>query len=159
MKKTPPQWIYSMLKWLNLLKKEPDLIRKLTNRLGYHFILSKAVFPVVLLKKKENRITVTWENKGVAPIYIPAKVAYALISSDGQIVKSCEATASTPEGWESDHAVTNEDKLNFRDVKTGKYILAVGILQPNDGKRPSIKIGVELKNTSGWYELGMITLK
>ncbi len=144
---------------LNLLKKEPDLIRKLTNRLGYHFVLSKAVLPSVLSKNKENRISVTWENKGVAPIYIPAKVAYALISSDGQIVKSCEATASTPEGWESDHAVTNEDKLNFRDVKTGKYILAVGILQPNDGKRPSIKIGVELKNTSGWYELGMITLK
>ena len=144
---------------LNLLKKEPDLILKLTNRLGYHFILSKAVFPAIFSKKKENHISVTWENKGVAPIYIPAKVAYALISTDGQILATCDATSSQPTNWKSDQQVKSEDKLVFKDVKAGQYTLAVGILQPNDGFRPTIKLGVELKNTGGWYELGMITVE
>ncbi len=144
---------------LNLLKKEPELIQRLTNRLGYHFILTKAVFPATLSKKKENNISVTWINKGAAPIYIPAKVSYALISSDGQIVQTCDATSSVPSNWKSDEPYSSDDQLNFKGLKSGEYTLAVGILQPNDGIKPTIKLGVELKNTGGWYELGRVTVK
>ncbi|MDP4238120.1 MAG: DUF4832 domain-containing protein [Bacteroidota bacterium] len=141
---------------LLLLKKEPELIKKLNNRLGYHFVINKATFPEKLSSKKENLISVTWENRGVTQIYFPIKVVYALISNEGKIVSTCDADVSRPAEWKSDKPINSADQLNFKSASKGKYTLAVGILQLTDKEKPSIKLGVELKNENGWYQLGQV---
>ena len=143
---------------LKLLESEPELIRKLNNRLGYHFVINKVTFPEKLSSKKNNIITTNWENRGITQIYFPLKVVYALISTDGKIVSTCDADVSRPAEWKSDKPITSSDQLNFKSARKGKYTLAVGILQPTDGEKPSIKLGVELKNENGWYQLGQIVL-
>ncbi|MDD5053144.1 MAG: DUF4832 domain-containing protein [Sulfuricurvum sp.] len=143
---------------LLLLKKEPELIQKLNNRLGYHFVINKAVFPNTLSKNIISSISMTWENRGITQIYFPVRVVYALISSEGKIVSTYDADVSHPAEWKSDHQITSTDQLNFKSVSKGKYMLAVGILQPNDGEKPSVKLGVELKNENGWYQLGQVVL-
>jgi len=141
---------------LKLLKSEPELVTKINNRLGYHFVLTEAIFPSLLSSSKPFNISLKWENLGVSRIFIPAKVSFALISTNGSIIQVCDAKASIPDLWKPDTHVNIQDELLFRNVKNGEYILAIGIRQPNDELKPSIKLGVDLKLNNGWYELGFV---
>lgn len=142
----------------NLLKSEPSLVTKLNNRLGYHFVLAEAKFPRLLSSNKSATIKLKWENKGIANIFIPAKVSFALISKTGKVVQVCDATTSIPAFWKSDIPSSVTDELLFDNIKPGNYVLAVGISQPNDGLKPTIKLGINQKNTDGWYELSTIVI-
>lgn len=144
---------------LNLLRKEPELIKKLTNRLGYHFVFNEVRYPKMLQAGKAATITITWENRGAAFIFVPAKVSYALVSSNGKIVRICDANNSKPALWKSDIPVTVTDIIEYADIRADNYTLAVGIRQPGDGFKPSIKIGVELNSIDNWYILGKIQIK
>ena len=144
---------------LELLKREPLLVNELTNRLGYHFVITQAKYPKSISSGIKTSVTLNWVNKGVTNIFIPSKVAFALIASDGKVVSVCDATASKPALWNPDVPVSIVDKILFDKIKPDKYTLAVGICQPNDGIKPSIKLGIDLKTTDGWYELGPIKVK
>jgi hypothetical protein len=143
---------------LNLLKEDSLLVRKLTNRLGYHLVITEAKYPEKISPGKPAGISITWMNRGVAKMFIPVKVSFALITKDGRISEVCESTMSKPELWNPDVEVTVEDIIQFKSTPSGDYFLAVGILQSNDGMRPSIKLGNKLKTTEGWYELGPIAI-
>jgi len=144
---------------LNLMKSEPVLINELTNRIGYHFVLMEVKYPKVIFRGKTVAVSVTWENRGVAPIFIPVKAAFALLASDGRVIQVCDASTSIPSSWKSDTPLTLEDKIVFKNAKKGDYLLAVGILRPNDGLRPSIKLGIDQKSYNGWYELGPVKVR
>lgn len=144
---------------LNMLKNETELINELANRLGYHFVLTEAKYPMSLRKNKLANISLSWENRGVAYIFIPVKVSFALLSADGRVVDLCDAATSIPATWKSDTPVSVTDKLLFSKAAKGNYTIAVGIRRPNDELKPSIKLGIELKESNGWYELGEIKVE
>jgi len=144
---------------LALLKEETQLINRLTNRLGYHFVLNEARYPKKISIDQPAKITLSWLNSGVANLFIQAKVSFALISIDGKIVEVSDAVASKPELWLPDIPVDAVDQLLFKHVAPGNYTLAIGIRQPKDGIKPSIKLGNELKSSNGWYELGIVSIK
>ena len=58
---------------MQLLKDDPELVRRLTNRLGYHFVITKASWPetVSATANKPLEISVQWENRGVASLFFP----------------------------------------------------------------------------------------
>ncbi len=144
---------------LRLLQEDSLLIAKLTNRLGYHLLINEVSYPKRISAKKPVNISVSWLNSGVANIFIQARVSFALISKDGKIIEVCDATSSKPELWQPDIPADVDDQLRFKSAGEGDYILAIGIRQPNDGLKPSIKLGNELKTIEGWYELGAISIK
>jgi hypothetical protein len=144
---------------LSLIREEPELIRTLANRLGYHFVLLEARFPEILKLKGNNKVSMKWENRGVTQIYMPCEVVYALLDNEGKLVDTCPSTARTPVNWLSDATVELSDNPVFTKAKKGNYLLAVGITRPNDGNSPSIKLGNTLPMKNGWYELGEIRLK
>jgi hypothetical protein len=144
---------------LNMMKSEPVLVNELTNRIGYHFVLLEAKYPKVLSKAKPAGLSLTWENRGVAYIFIPVKVSYALLTKAGKVADICDATASIPSKWKSDTPVMVTDNVSFRNAPKGDYILTVGIRRPFDDMKPSVKIGIEQKSYDGWYELGPVKIK
>lgn len=144
---------------LTLLKEDSLLVAKLTNRLGYHLLIKEISYPGRISAKKPAKISISWLNSGVANIFIPAKVSFALISKDGKIIEVCDAVSSKPELWQPDITVNVDDRLYFDTALAGEYTLAVGIRQPKDGMKPSIKLGNELNTIDGWYELGAISIK
>ncbi|MBI4977900.1 MAG: DUF4832 domain-containing protein [Spirochaetes bacterium] len=144
---------------LNMLTKERALTENLANRLGYHFVLIEAKYPKTFTAGKPAAVSFTWENRGVAPIYIPASTAFALIAADGSVAQVCSAAGMAPSSWKPDTPITSADKILFKEVTPGTYTLAVGIRQPQDGTKPSIKIASDLKCTGGWYELGPVSVK
>jgi hypothetical protein len=144
---------------LTLLKEDSSLVALLTNRLGYHLLIKELRYPSRISARKPFKISTTWLNNGVANVFIPVKVSFALISKDGKIVESCEAVTSKPGLWQPGIPITLSDQLVFNPVPAGKYTLAVGIRQPGDGLNPSIKLGNILKSVDGWYELGAISIQ
>jgi hypothetical protein len=143
---------------LTLLKEDSILATRLTNRLGYHLLIQEISYPKRISAKKPAIISISWLNAGVANIFIPARVSFALISKDGEIVEVCDAITSKPELWQPDILQNANDHLLFNVAEPGDYTLAIGIRQPCDGINPSIKLGNDLKMINGWYNLGPITL-
>ncbi|MDO5579748.1 MAG: DUF4832 domain-containing protein [Planctomycetia bacterium] len=143
---------------LILLQEDPELVRKLTNRIGYHHLIQKAIWPETIEAGKSFPVSVDWENRGVAYMFLPAKVSFALIAN-GKVVQTCSANRSDPRRWKPDTVQSEVNDLVFDQVPKGSYSLAVGLLQPKDGDHPSIKLGIDLPRTNGWYELGPITLR
>ena len=144
---------------LRLLQENRALLERLTNRIGYHFVLKEAKYPKTLKSGDANPLSLTWENQGVATIFIPAKVSFALISPDGKIAHVCDATASIPAEWKPSAPVTVAEKVTFKGAASGEYKLAVGVRQPKDDVKPSIKLGIDLPTVDGWYELGPVQIR
>lgn len=141
---------------LQLLHDEPELVTRLANRLGYHLVLVEARFPRTLGRRQPGRLQLTWENRGVARLFVPAQVSFALLDAGGAVVEMVDATASCPSEWKSDVPVTVAETLPFRGAPAGAYRLAVGIRRPDDGRAPSIRLGNALERAGGWQVLGPV---
>lgn len=143
---------------LNLLRSEPELITRLANRLGYHLVLVEARYPRSMVRNQTGALRLTWENRGVARMFEPAQVSFALLNARGKVVEVCPATVSQPSAWKSDSPVTVAEPIQFRQAAEGEYRLAVGIRRPADALKPSIKLGNEMECLGGWHVLGPVKL-
>jgi len=143
---------------LEFVTRERELVERMANRLGYHFVLTKAIYPASLSSKRPGPVSLEWENRGVAHIFISAKVSFALMSSDGKVVCVSDALAD-PSTWRPGLPITVNESLSFNNAPAGDYVLAVGLRRPLDDLRPSIRIGIRQRSESGWHELGPVTVK
>ncbi|MDO4575504.1 MAG: DUF4832 domain-containing protein [Planctomycetia bacterium] len=148
-----------------ILDVEPELVRTLGNRLGYHFVFTRMEFPATLVPNQPFPVQTTWENRGVAFLFLPAHVTFALKDAAGNIVKTADAPASLPQKFAPDTPVTVTDTLSFGNVPAGEYTLCVGILPNENGtafyakKTPFLRLGVKLPEQNGWYETGKVRVK
>ncbi|MBN8217320.1 MAG: DUF4832 domain-containing protein [Spirochaetes bacterium] len=142
---------------LKLLKEEPVLVAELANRLGYHLVLREARYPASA-PGTAIPVKVKWENLGVAPMFLPAAVQYALIDGSGRVVAHCAATATKTADLKPALMVDREDRLAFPGAKPGTYSLAVGLVRPGFAE-PTVRIAIESKNIGGWQVLGPIQIK
>ncbi len=140
----------------HMLEENRALIERLTNRIGYHFHLQRAVFP--------RRVTgafnveMTWTNQGVAPIYIPCAVALALIDAQGRRVATAWPDECHPRQWMPGKPVKETAKLVIPNIIPGDYRLALALTsKPGDGT-PYIRLGSDLPLADDWYLLGSITV-
>lgn len=154
--------------WLNLsqrlLEAEPDLVRTVGNRLGYHFVISSLTFPTTLRNGQPFSVQTNWENRGGAFLFLPAKVTFALRDSSGNPVAFCDAPQTRLEALAPDAPTFVTDVLTFPTVPAGTYTLSLGILPGKDCPalweqgRPFIRLGVNLSSQDGWYALGEVTV-
>jgi hypothetical protein len=158
--KGKPTWcaLQDKQKGLKLLADERQLVEYLANRLGYHFVLKQAAFPSALRRNVSFTLDSIWENKGVAPIFIPAGLWYALLDGSGHLVDECIASETKLSGWLPDKISEVHDKITFSNAKPGSYSLAVGIKRTGYEK-PTIKIAVETETADGWHVLGKVSVK
>jgi len=67
------------LQWdSSLYEENKEFCRKLGNRVGYHFVLPEATFPMRINPEKRFIVEWQWLNDGVAPLDAPSYVAIAL---------------------------------------------------------------------------------
>lgn len=144
---------------LELHKEELPLIKELTNRMGYHFVLKKAEYPEYAYAGKEIAMEFIWQNKGVAPIYIPCALAIALLDSEGIMVEKYWPTQSDPKKWYPDKVIKEKVSVIFNNAKSGKYNLCVGLFNHVGDQHPTIRIASEGVIMNGWYQLGEIEIR
>ena len=143
---------------LKLLKDERPLVEVLANRLGYHFVLQQIRFPAVFKRGNSAMLESKWENQGVAPIFVPAALWYALLDERGNVVDECVAPSAKPAEWKPDQVVAVRDSVMFCKAKPGSYSLAVGLKRPGIAK-PAIRIAIETETSAGWQILGKATVR
>ena len=155
-----PTWcsLSDKQKGLKLLADERPLVESLANRLGYHFVLQQIQFPAVFTRSNPAMLESKWENQGVAPIFIPANLCYALLDDRGQMVDECAASSAKPADWKPGQAVVVRDSVMFSKAKPGSYSLAVGLKRPGILK-PTIRIAIESETSGGWQILGKVNVK
>lgn len=122
------------------------------NLMGYYFVLNQAVYDSQGIGKTAN-LTLKWTNKGVAPIFIPAHVAIALLDpTSGEVVEKKWLDSSIPSHWLPGQTVT--ENLNFAFAPhDGQYRLAIGIFSNKEQANPDIQLGIIGRNAQGWYVL------
>ena len=139
---------------LRLLNENRALVERLSNRIGYHFHLTRAAWPGKISGSFNLELTV--QNQGVAPIYIPCSVAVALIDESGKRIATVWPNTLQPKQWQPDKTTKQTAALNFKNAPVGRYRLALALTSKADDAKPLIKFGTELPVIDGWYVLGAI---
>jgi alpha-glucosidase len=143
---------------LRMLQENRELIERLTNRIGYHFHLQRAVYPH-RAARDGFELELTWINQGVAPIYIPCAVAVALLDERGKRVGIVWPQQCDPHQWVPGQATVEKARIRCADVPPGEYRLALALTRKVNDAVPYIRLGTDLPTEDGWYVLGEITVK
>jgi len=136
-----------------------DLINRLTNKIGFHFVLTKAQIPTFIAKGVPQKAEFSWANHGVAPIYVPCVPAVALIDEKNVIVDTSILEGSNPRKWMPDENVSEEVSFLFPKAPPGTYRLAVGLMRTAEDSVPAYLIGIKTPIHHRWHVLGNVTLE
>ncbi len=137
----------------SFVKEKRPLIEKLTNMMGYHFLLNEVSFPRHIASDSDFKASFRWENTGLAFIFIPCRVIAALLDRDGKVMAKCPVKDSHPEKWAPGKQITEISNLKFT-VPPGSYRLAVGLFSDTTRPNPDIRLGIEGDTVNNWQVLG-----
>ncbi|HEX2954454.1 MAG TPA: DUF4832 domain-containing protein, partial [Bacillota bacterium] len=135
-----------------MYRDKRSLLIETGNLMGYYFVLNKAVYDSQGIGATAH-LTLQWSNKGVAPIFIPAHLAIALLDpTTGAVVEKQWLDNSTPSNWLPNQPVTENLTFNF-SPRDGQYRLAIGLFSNKNRENPDIQLGIMGRNNQGWYVL------
>lgn len=141
------------------LQDEPEMVIRLSNRLGYHFVLRRAGVPTRLFSGEPVRLQLRWENLGVAPIYIPCFLGVALIDDTGAVASVCFPDGSKPANWKPGTVVNEDVLVNFAPVQVGRYRLALGLFEHLGDIQPTFRLGNDMELVNGWHILTPVVVE
>jgi len=136
---------------------ETPLVEKLANRMGYHVVITKAELPRSFRAGATLSLVVTWENRGVAYVHVPCRVAVAILDADSGVVARAWADGAAPSRWAPGQPVRERLTASFAAV-TGKgpLRLAIGLCKAEGPPTPVIGLGIEGGTPERWYPLAEI---
>jgi hypothetical protein len=156
-----PSYI-SMSQWGNnaqtFLAAERPLIEKLANEMGYHFVLREAQYPSKLRQGRTGVIGLHWENRGVAPAYVPCVVGMGLLSDDGTPADVCWPVQCNPAAWLPGE-IKEAAAVSFDKARPGRFRLAVALFHHVGDEQPAFRLGIDSPPVNGWYVLGSIQIE
>jgi len=101
------------------------------------------------------RVSMWWQNLGVAPVYYEYTLALELRGSGGTSILKLPVDLRK---WLPGEAVF-EGPLYVDDrLKPGVYRLRVAMLEPRTDE-PAIKLAIEGRQPDGWYDLGELEVQ
>ena len=137
------------------VKDMEPVIKYLTNKMGYHFVMTNASIPSYAIPSRAFDIDLGWINKGITYLYKNAVIDIALLDEDGDVVTTFRSSAA-PTSWAPGAEVVDTVSVTIpENLPKGNYKLAVGI-GLNDGKyvddsKPDFEIGNYGKTDDKWY--------
>jgi hypothetical protein len=137
-------------------KDNPQAAWELINMLGYRFFPERAEFK---LNGDKLNMTVTWNNKGVAPAYKPYFLKISLIDENGT-GKDLPPVDAGNKAW-LPGSTTAHYTMDAPDIKSGTYTVEILLYkQFKDGSIRPVKLGLEEKyeTPTGSYNTGNIKL-
>lgn len=138
---------------LEFLAAERPLIDRLANRMGYHIALTTATVPRQILRQQPATLTLTWSNDGVAPVYVPAALAVALLDGEATPVEIAWPEESHPGAWQPGQRTVETVTVHFPQAAPGTYRLAVGVVAQRSDPAPILRLATAGRTATGWYPL------
>jgi hypothetical protein len=142
------------------LDAERPLIERLANRMGYHLVIAKAEVPRRIRAGAPVTLTITWENRGVAYLHVPCRVALALLDGDSRVLARAWAEGSDPRRLAPGQTVQERLSATFETLPgdPAALRLAVGLCSPSVAadQPPTIALGIEGGTNDRWYPLAPV---
>jgi hypothetical protein len=142
------------------LTDNPDLSKELANKCGYWYFPVEASFASVM-KAGENKLSVSWLNKGVAPAYSP----YALVlqvrnKSTNEQTEIRIADSGNRKWLPGTESVENYTFALPETLPPGTYELGMRLLYADQDHAQTVEVGVTKDQMKGdFVSLGDFELK
>jgi hypothetical protein len=124
---------------------------KMTADMGYCFTINKVVIEN-LYKKKDLKVTVSWENLGVAPIYQNWPICISIVGNDGTEYAKETVDSKMTEWVSGTHNVIYKLK-DTKKLPIGDYKITISILDPITMK-PGIALALDEEMDNLIYTIG-----
>jgi hypothetical protein len=129
---------------------------KLHKTLGYRFVLRKVEHDKSTSKDSDLTVSITVENKGVAPFYYDWPLAMYLISSDGEVELEEQLKIDIKSWLPGRHNFSETVKISG-DITSGNYDVKLAILDPDTGD-PGVMFANTDRDEEGRYLVGKLTV-
>ncbi len=166
----------SYLGWIdNYNASDKDVLAgaaELQKAFGYRFVLDSAAYPLAVKPGEKLAVKLTVRNTGSAPFYHDWPVAVGLLDPETKKpvwsapLSDVDLRRWMPgEDWDSAAfayrrpAAPHHDEGHAAlpaDLKSGRYIVALAILDRQGGMMPSARLATENYFRGGWHPLGFI---
>lgn len=143
--------------FLEMYTDEPDMCKYVANRLGYYFKFKEAEYTNSVISNQTAKFKLKFTNDGVAPLYEPCTVYIGLLDENNNLVQKYK-TEIDPHTWMPDEEVTERLEIQFNNVATGNYKIALGLFLNEDDENPTYLLGNEGKTDDKWYVFGEINI-
>jgi hypothetical protein len=141
------------------IDQEPDYIRRLGNRMGYWFILTRADYADSVAPGGMLDVTLRWENRGVANCLANYPLAIFLINSQDCVVSTTVSAESDTRRWEPGKTATERIRIPVpADLQPGVYTVSIGLLESPLSNRCAVRLGIVGRDTEGRYPLGEVVV-
>ena len=128
-----------------------DLLLK---KLGYRFVLRKVDHPAEVTKGEEVTMSITVENKGVAPFYFDWPLVLYLIDESGEAVLT-HSTSIDIRNWLPGERISEDTFTVPASLASAEYQIKLAILDPANDK-PAIRFANTDRDEQGRYLISKI---
>jgi hypothetical protein len=129
-------------------------IERLVKKLGFRLVLRSLTFDKTLKAGKDLRISMSWENLGIAPPYRDHRIAFRLKDKDGANSEVFVSEVSIM-GWLPGKKNVEISWNIPADLDGGDYDLELGIVFYNSVEH-TIPIANKGKTQDGWYSISKV---
>jgi hypothetical protein len=143
------------------LEENRDLVRRLSNRIGYWFLLKTVVHPKTVRAGEEFEVQMNWENRGCAPIYrkYPLVLSFVRCDSGVEVARLVHPSADCRRWKDGDSYVNHLRWLMPKEMSAGEYRLRVGLVDRPRDKQAAIAIGTVGREADGFYAVSRLTVE
>jgi len=129
---------------------------KLHKKLGYRFVLRKVDHEESVSKGSDLSVSITVENKGVAPFYYDWPLALYLVSADGSVEMEENLAVDIKTWLPGLHTFSGSVEISA-DVNPGSYEVKLAILDPDTGK-PGVMFANTDRDEEDRYLVSKLTI-
>ena len=130
-------------------------VERLLRKLGYRLVLRGLEHDAEAKAGDSLRVSMEWENVGVAPPYRDYRLAFRLTGPEGRETRL--ATETSVKGWLPGSREVEETLALPADLAAGEYGLALAVVDAKTGE-PAVRLAIEGRQDDGWYRLSSVTV-
>lgn len=135
----------------NFIGDNRELVKLLSNKMGYHFVLKEMSIPRELSVGEVVTLDSEWINKGVTPLYEECYPAIAVLDEDNRVIDKCWLDGFNPAQWLPGTETIASSDAAFSFICGDSIKLAVGLFNKKTDLSPSYKIGNYNSTDDKWY--------
>jgi hypothetical protein len=132
-------------------------VKEFEKKLGYRFVLSEFTYPSEAKKGEAISCTMSWQNKGVAPVYNAYELTLQLVSKSDTGKKYILATDADLKKLVPGTASLQSSVTIPAGMDAGEYEVGLGVVTPGTNE-PAIQLAIAGKTAGGWYPMGTIVI-
>jgi hypothetical protein len=135
-----------------------ELTGELLNRCGYWYFLQRVALPAELRPGATADIEFVWENRGVAPAYLPFELK---LRWEGPVVIEQSLDAGNRR-WLPEMQEPIAERYGCKlptTMKSGTYTLKFKLRSPTAGRDVLVALQPDLRDEAGFYRIGTVEVR